>query len=121
MQYHAEKSPAHQHKPLATVGPTQEAMASAEGNKAKETPAGFQNARARARARTQNGNFVSIEFFPPLFFFSCKAQQSRVNKKTDTDLYKEYRLTERRYFYQESLTNCWGVDRRGGGKKRKRG
>lgn len=46
MQYHAEKSPAHQHKPLATVGPTQEAMSSAEGNKVKETPAGFENAHA---------------------------------------------------------------------------
>lgn len=76
MQYHAEKSPAHRHKPLATVGPTQEAMASAEGNKVERNTCWISK-----RARTQNGNFVSIEFFPPLFFvFSCEAQQSKKNR-----------------------------------------
>lgn len=115
MQYHAEKSPAHRHKPLATVGPTQEAMASAEGNKVKETPAGFQNAHA-----LRMEILCLLNFFPLLFFFSCEAQQSKKQPQTftkNTDIY-----TERRYFYQETVcghTNCWGVNGRGGGEKKR--
>lgn len=71
MQYHTEKSPAHRHKPFATVGPTQEAMAYVEGNKVKET----QNAHALRM------EILSLLNFFPLFFFSFEEQQSTVNKK----------------------------------------